>query len=125
VRDDAEIPYELRIHFFLLPVFSVTRRNSNRLFGFFGGPACVERLGVAPGSCETHAALKPCRVKIQFATNPAARQHAQCERRNAWRERKAGTAITPMGIVKPLDGCAPDAYSFRNPHTLSASSTRW
>jgi hypothetical protein len=24
VRDDAEIPYELRVHFFLLPVFSVT-----------------------------------------------------------------------------------------------------
>jgi hypothetical protein len=36
VRDDAEIPYELRIHFFfyrffLLPIFFVTGRSSNRL----------------------------------------------------------------------------------------------
>src|SRR5712691_7354935 len=45
VRDDAEIPYELRIHFFLLPVFSVARRNSNRLFGFFEFLRATEKTG--------------------------------------------------------------------------------
>jgi hypothetical protein len=50
VRDDAEIAYELRIHWFRLPA----------------GAAAFERA--------KHAAKKPCRVNIQFATNGAVRQ---------------------------------------------------
>src|SRR4029077_6428149 len=57
VRDDAEIAYELRIHCFRLPA----------------GAAAFERA--------MHAAKKPCRVNIQFATSLAARQHRRTRSR--------------------------------------------
>ena len=68
VRDDAEVSNELRVHFFFLPVFSVTGRSLIRLLGFPDGPAAFERA--------THAAQKPCRINIQFATIRRPRQLA-------------------------------------------------
>jgi hypothetical protein len=53
VRDDAEIPYELRIHFLLLPVFSAAdflcfRQEFESPAGVIpGGPAAFERVSHA------------------------------------------------------------------------------
>jgi hypothetical protein len=55
VRDDAEIPYELRIHFLLLPVFSVTDFICFRQE--FESPAGVLSAGLLPSN-ERHTQPK-------------------------------------------------------------------
>ncbi len=61
-------------------MFSLTNflncgQDSNRPPGFSGGPAAFERA--------THAAQKPCRINIQFATIHRPRQPARSFMRNA------------------------------------------
>ncbi len=69
VRDDAEISNELGVHFFSLTNVLDCGQDSNGPPGFSGGPAVFERA--------THAAQKPCRINIQFATIQRPRQLAR------------------------------------------------
>jgi len=65
MRDDAEIPYELRVHFSRLPIFSIAGRM--RMVRPIFRRACCFR------TSDTRSE-KPCRMNIQFATSAAARQ---------------------------------------------------
>src|SRR5258708_321884 len=74
VRDDAEIPYELRVHFSRLPIFSIAGRM--RMARAIFRRVCCYRTSDTRSLAAAGRRKKPCRMNNQFATSPAGRQQS-------------------------------------------------
>jgi hypothetical protein len=75
VRDDAEIPYELRVHFPRLPIFSMAGRIRIARAIVPAGLLLSNERHLQP-ACRRRA-QKPCRMNNQFATIQRPRQLAR------------------------------------------------